>query len=43
MNLPNFGAGLDSPKAAGVITIAAVLVLGLLRRGFGGVNIGLGS
>lgn len=35
--------GLDAPKAAGIITIGAVLVLALLRKGFHGVSVGLGD
>jgi hypothetical protein len=32
---------LDAAKTAGLITVGAVVVLALLRRGFGGVNVTL--
>lgn len=34
---------LDSPHAAGAIVIGAVLVLALMRKGFGGVNVRIGD
>lgn len=43
MNLPSLSGGLDSPKCAGILTVGAVVVLALLRRGFGSVNVSLGS
>lgn len=30
---------LDTPKVAGALVLGALLVLGLLRRGFAGVNV----
>lgn len=33
----------DTPHAAGALVIGAVIVLALLRKGFGGVNIKIGD
>lgn len=35
--------GMDAAKAAGLITIGALAVLALMRRGFHGVRIGIGD
>ena len=35
--------GMDAAKAAGVITLGAVALLALMRKGFHGVRIGLGD
>lgn len=35
--------GMDSAKAAGLLTIGAVLVLGCLRKGFKGVSVHVGD
>lgn len=47
VKLPNpvaaLGGGMDSAKAAGLLVIGAVIVLAVLRRGFGGVSIGIGD
>lgn len=40
---PTLAGGLDSPKAAGLIALGALGVLVLLRRGFGSVNVTVGS
>jgi hypothetical protein len=34
---------MDSAKAAGLITIGALVVLALMRKGFHGVRIGVGD
>lgn len=34
---------LDTPKVAGLLVIGSVVLLALLRRGFGGVNVKLGD
>lgn len=34
---------LDTPKVAGAMVLAALLVLGALRKGFGSVRVGPGS
>ena len=35
--------GFDAAKAAGLITIGAVVVLAVMRRGFAGVRVGIGD
>lgn len=35
--------GFDAAKAAGLITIGAVVVLALVRRGFASVRVGIGD
>lgn len=37
------GANLDSAKVAGLIVVAAVAVLSLMRKGFAGVSVHVGS
>lgn len=34
---------MDTAKTAGALAIGAVLLLAVLRKGFGGVNVTLGS
>ena len=34
---------MDTAKTAGALAVGAVLLLALLRKGFGGVNVTLGS
>lgn len=34
---------LDSAKTAGLIVFGAVAVLALLRKGFGGIRVGIGD
>ena len=41
--LANLTGQLDTPKAAGLLVIGAVLTLAVLRKGFGGVNVRLGD
>lgn len=42
MNNP-LGGGLDASKAAGLIVLAALATLAIMRRSFGGVNIRVGD
>jgi hypothetical protein len=42
MNAPSLPA-LDSAKVAGLMVVAAVVVLAVTRRAFGGVRVGLGD
>lgn len=42
MNAPTLD-GLDTPKVAGLIVVGAVLVLAGLRKGFGGIRVGIGD
>jgi len=43
MALNPLSGGLDTAKTAGLLVIGAIGVLALLRKGFGGVNISVGS
>jgi hypothetical protein len=43
MQLPILAGGFDSAKAAGILALGALGVLVALRRGFGSVNVTVGS
>lgn len=42
MNTPTL-ASMDTAKVAGLIVVGAVLTLAALRKGFGGIRVGLGD
>lgn len=39
----NLFSGMDTAKVAGLMVIGSVALLGILRKGFGGVSVKLGS